>query len=89
MIRVFLPVSDRSPPDANTGGKEADPDSFSSMDWLEDEAAHLERSLLRDYARLAQVRLEMQVFPCFHRADSLCGTPSSNLPACALYSSSK
>ena len=32
----------------------------SGMDWLDDEAAHLERSLLRDSRRLAQVRLELQ-----------------------------
>jgi hypothetical protein len=32
----------------------------SGMDWLDDEAAHLERSLLRDCRRLAQVRLELQ-----------------------------
>ena len=43
-----------------TGGN-PDTDSLTSMAWLEDEAAHLERSLLRDFHRLAQVRLELQV----------------------------
>jgi hypothetical protein len=33
----------------------------SSLAWLEEEAAHLQRGLLRDFARLAQVRLERQV----------------------------
>jgi hypothetical protein len=36
----------------------------SGMEWLEDEAAHLERSLLRDCRRLAQVRLERQRSSC-------------------------
>lgn len=33
----------------------------SAHEWLEEEASYLEKGLLRSYARLAQVRLEIQV----------------------------
>ena len=42
-----------SPTDTAAGG--------SAHEWLENEAAYLERGLLRSYERLAQVRLEIQV----------------------------
>ena len=51
-----------------------------TCDWLAEEAAHLERGLLRSFARLAQVQLEVQV-RAWH-AGLLCrGSPRRPLPA--------